>query len=140
MHTVHPRDPTGIGDNNGGKKDEVARFVETLAIGSVGKRALNTYLAKWNTWVKDRKTQGKGPWLRTLDDPREALTDLLECMASRCSVHDNQHSTVRGYLTAIIFSHKTFARRKLPKSHYVIVAVGKGIGRVHSMSKKIIKK
>ena len=46
MHTVHPRDPTGMGDNNGGKKDEVARFVETLALGSVGKRAQNTYLAK----------------------------------------------------------------------------------------------
>ena len=54
---------TGTGDNKGGKKEEVARLVETLALGSVGKSTQKNYLAKWNTWVKERKAQGKGPYI-----------------------------------------------------------------------------
>ena len=53
----------------------------------------------------------------------------MEFMASRCYVHNNQESTVRGYLAAIEFLHKMYAGWKLPTSHRMIVAVGKGIGR-----------
>ena len=127
---------TGTGDNKGGKKEEVARLVETLALGSVGKSTQKNYLAKWNTWVKERKAQGKGPWLHTLNDPNEALTEVLEFMTSRCFVHNNQQSTVRGYLAAINFFHKMFAGWELPMSHCMIVAVGKGIDRAHGMSQK----
>ena len=77
---------TGTGDNIGGNKEEVARLVETLALCSVGKTTQKNYFAKWNTWRKERKTQGKGPWLHTVDDPDEALTELLEFMTSRSFV------------------------------------------------------
>ena len=86
--------------------------------------------------MKERKTQGKGPWLHTVDDPNEALTELLEFMTSRCFVHNNQQSIVRGYLAAINFFHKMFAGWELPLSHCMIVAVGKGIDRAHGMSSK----
>ena len=82
----------------------MARLVETLALGSVGQSTQKNYLAKWNTWVKERKAQGKGPWLRVLDDPDKALTELLEFISSRCFMHNIQQSTVRGYLAAIHFS------------------------------------
>ena len=45
--------------------------------------------------------KSEGPWLRTVDDPNEALIELLEFMTSRCFVHNDQQSTVRGYLVAI---------------------------------------
>ena len=83
--------------------------METLALGSVGQSTKNKHLAKWNTRIKQRKTQGNGPWLHALDDPNEALNDLLELMTSRCFVHDNQQSTVRGFLAAINFLHKMSA-------------------------------
>ena len=67
-----------------------------------------------NTWVKEIKAQGKGLWLHTVDDPNDALTDLLEFMTSRCFEHNNQQSTVRGYSAAINFSHKMFAGWELP--------------------------
>ena len=51
-------------------------MVETPALGSVGKIYQENYSEKWNTWVKERKAQGKGPWLHTVDDPNEALTEL----------------------------------------------------------------
>ena len=92
---------TGTGDSRGGNKEEVARLVKTLELGPIAKSVRNNYLAKWNTWGKERKAQGKGPWLHTVDDPNEALTELLEFMTSRCFVHHNQQSTVRGYLAAI---------------------------------------
>jgi len=136
-HAYHtPTRLTGTGNDNGGKKEEVARLVETLALGSVAKSTQKNYLAKWNTWVKERQAQGKGPWLQTVDDPDATLTELLEFMTSRCFVHNNQQSTVRGYLAAINFFHKMFAGRELPLSHCMIVAVGKGIDRAHGMSKK----
>ena len=40
---------TGTGDNRGVNTEEVARLVETLALGSVGKSTQKNYLAKWNT-------------------------------------------------------------------------------------------
>ena len=58
-------------------------------------------LSEMNTWVKEGKAQGEAPWLHTVDDHNEALTELLEFMTSRCFVHHNQQSTVRGYLAAI---------------------------------------
>ena len=103
-----PTDFAGKGDNKGEKKNKIARLVETLALGSVGQSSHKNYVAKWNTWVTERKAQGKGPWLQAPGDP-DALNDLLEFVASRCSVHNNQQSTVRGYLAAIDFFHKMFA-------------------------------
>ena len=108
--------------------------METLALGSVGQCTHKNYLAKWNTWLKERKTQGKGPWLNALDNPDEVLNDLLEFMASRCFVHNNQQSTVRGYLAAINLFHKMFAECELPTSH--CMAVGKEIARAHAVSNK----
>ena len=52
-------------------KDEVALLVETLSLGSVGLNTQKNYLAKWNTWVKERKAQGKGPRLNAINDPDE---------------------------------------------------------------------
>ena len=83
--------------------------------------------AKWNTWVKERNAQGKGPWLNSLDDPDKALTELIEFTACRCFVHNNQQSTVRGYLAASNFSRKMFAGWELPMSHCMIAAVVTGI-------------
>ena len=124
-----PTNCAGTGNNKGGKKDEVARLVETLALGSVGQSTQKNYSSKWNTWVAERRAQGKGPWLHALDDPDPALNDLLELMASRCFLHNNQQSTVRGYLAAIIYVHKIFAGWELPTSHRKLLAVGRGIDR-----------
>ena len=90
-------------------------------------------LAKWNTWVKESQAQGKEPWLHTLADLKEVLSDLLRFMASRCFVHNHRRSTVRGYLAAINFFHKMFAGWELPMSHCMISAVGKGIDWAHGM-------
>ena len=109
--------------------------MEKLAVGSVGQSTQKNHLAKWNTRVKERIAQGKGPWLHVLDDPDEALSDL-EFISSHCFVHNNQQSTVRGNLAAINFSHKMFPGRELPTSHCMILAVGKGIDRAHGMSNK----
>ena len=76
-------DPTRTGDNKEEKKEEVARLEETLALGSVERSTQKTYLAKLNTWVKERKKQHKGSWWHVVDDPGEALTELLEFIASR---------------------------------------------------------
>ena len=130
------RAPAGKGDTKGGHKDEVARLVATLALGSVAKSTQKNYLAKWNTWVKERQAQGNEPWLHTLADPKEVLSDLLGFMASRCFVHNNRQYTVRGYLAAINFFDKTFEGWELPMSHRKIAAVGKEIDRAHSMPKK----
>ena len=89
-----PTDPTVTGDNKEGNKEEVARSVETLALESNREEYSENYLAKRNTWVKEREAQGKGPWLHAFDDHDEVLNALLEFMASRCSVHNNQQSTV----------------------------------------------
>ena len=48
-HILYTHVVTGTGDNRGGNKEEVARLVETLALGSVGKSTQKNYLAKWNT-------------------------------------------------------------------------------------------
>ena len=53
----------------------------------------------------------------------------MELIACRCYVHNNQQSTVRGYLAAIKFFHKMYAGWDLPTSHRMIVAVEKGIDR-----------
>ena len=83
------------------------------------------------------KAQGKGPWLQhNLDNPNQVLYELMEFMACRCYVHNNQQSTVRGYLAAIKLFHKMYAGWELPTSHCMIVAVGKGVERAHGMSQK----
>ena len=80
--------------------------------------------------------QAKEPWLHTLADPKGVFPDLLVFMASRCFVHNNRQSTVRGYLAAINLFHQRFAGWELPMSHCMIAAVGKGIDQAHGMSKK----
>ena len=119
-----------------GNKKEVARLVEALALASVGESTQKNYLGKWNIWVKERSAQGKGPWLHTLANQDQVLAEVLEFMACRCFVHNNQQSTVRGYLAAIKYFHKMYAGWELPTSHCMIVAVGKGIDRAHGMTEK----
>ena len=86
---------------------------------------------------KERKAQGKGPWLHTVDDANESLAELLKFMTSRCFVHTNQQSTVRGYFAAIYCFHQMFAGWELPLSLcMMIVAVEKGIDRAHRMHTK----
>ena len=71
--------------------------METLALASVGKSTQKLHLAKWNTWVSERAAQGQGPWSQhNPDSPNQALYELMEFMACRCFVHNNQQSTVRG--------------------------------------------
>ena len=101
--------PPPVSRAGSGNKEEVARLVETLALGSVGESTQKNYLGKWNVWVKERRSQGKGPWLHENADPDQVLGELLEFMASRCFVHSNQQSTVRGYLAAIKYFHKMYA-------------------------------
>ena len=74
--------------------------------------------------------------MQALDDPDKALNTLLEFTASRCFVHNNQQSTVRGYLAAINFFHKIFAGSEPPTSHCMIMAVGKEIDKAHGTAKK----
>ena len=131
---LHTHGITGTGHNKRGNKEEAPRLLEILALGSFRKSTQKDYIAKWNTWVKERKAPGKGPWLHTVDDPNEALAERLEFMASLFFVLNNQQPTVRGCLAAIIFSHKMFAGWELPLPHCIFVAVGKEIGRVHGMS------
>lgn len=57
--------------------------MESLALGSVGESTQKNYLGKWNIWVKERRAQGKGPWLHTLADPDQVLSEVLEFMACR---------------------------------------------------------
>ena len=56
-------------------------------------------------------------------------------MAYRCFVHNNQQSTVRGYLATIKYFYKMYAGWELSTSHCMI-AVGKGIDRAHGMTPK----
>ena len=51
--------------------------MESLALGSVGESTQKNYLGKWNIWVKERRAQGKGPWLHTLVDPDQVLGEVL---------------------------------------------------------------
>ena len=103
MHIVHARYHR-IRDSRGGHKEEVARLVETLALAWFGREEYSEkLLGKMNSLMNERKAQGKAPWLHTLGDPNEALTELLEFMTSRCFVHNNRQSTVRRYLAAINF-------------------------------------
>ena len=64
------------------------------------------------------------------------FSEFMEFMASRCYVHNNQQSTVRGYLVAIKFFNKMYAGWGLPTSHCMTVAVGKGIDPAHGAVQK----
>ena len=87
-----------------------------------------------NTWVTERTAQGRAPWSHTVDDHNEALTELLEFMTSRCVLHNNQQSTVRGY--RIFTFSKMFAGWELPLTHCINVAVRKGADKAHPMYTK----
>ena len=80
---------------------EVARLIETLALGSVSESTKKEYLGKWKTWAKERARSNLGPWLLESDGVDSAITALTMFMALRCFVHKNQNGTVRGYLAAI---------------------------------------
>ena len=70
------------------------------------------------------------------DNPNQALYELMEFMAYRRHVHNNRQSTARGYLAEVKFFPKMYAGWELPTSHFMIVAVGKGIDRGHGMTQK----
>ena len=70
------------------------------------------------------------------NNPNQALYELMEFMACRCYVDNNQQSTVRGYLAAIKYFQEMYAGWELPTSHFMIVAVGKGIDRGYGMTQK----
>lgn len=110
--------------------------METLAWGSVAESTQRNDWGKWKIWVEERRLQGKGPWLHELGDTDQVLEEVLEFMASRCFVHNNQQSTVRGYLAAIKYYHNMCTGWELPTSHCMIVSVGKGIDRAHGMTPK----
>ena len=110
--------------------------MESLALGSVGESTQKNFLEKLNIWVKERRAQGKGSWLHTLADPDQVLGEVLEFMTCRCFMHNNQYSTVRGYLAAIKHFHKMYAGCELPTSHYMIAELGEGIDRAHGMTPK----
>ena len=110
--------------------------METLAWGFVAESIQKNYSGKWKIWVEERRLQGKGPWLHELGDTNQVLEEVLEIMASRCFVHNNQQSTVRAYLAAIKYCHKMCTGWELPTSHCMIVAVGKGIDRAHGRTTK----
>ena len=76
---------------------------------SVGVSTQKNYLGKRNIRVKERRAQGKGPWLHTLADPDRVLGEVLEFMICRCFVHSNQQTTVRMYLPAIKYFHNMYA-------------------------------
>ena len=123
MHTVHARYHRNRGQQETRKRwQDWSKRSRLVQSGKVGRKTI----AKWNTRVKERKAQGRGPWLHTVDVPNEALTELLEFMTTRCFVRNHQHSAVRGYLATINFFYKMSAGSKLPLSHCMTTAVGKG--------------
>ena len=93
------------------------------------------YLGKWNKWLVFIIKKGRGPWLNLLDKS-EVLTLLLEFMACRLFLFNNQQSTVRGYLAAIKFFHKLYLGWELTTSHCMIAVAGKEIDRLREMSGK----
>ena len=102
LHSASPRfrpRPTFSGSWN---KEEFARLVESLALGSVGQTTLKNYLGRRNICVKETKAQGKGPWLHALADSDQVLSEVLKFMACWWFVPNNQQSTVRGYFAAIM--------------------------------------
>ena len=96
-----PTDVAGTGDNKGGKKNEDARLVETLALGVRWAEYSENPLRKMDHMGEERKPQGKGQWLNALDGPHEVPNDLHESMSSPRFVQNNHQSTVRGYLAVI---------------------------------------
>ena len=56
------------------------------------------------------------PWLHGLTE-WEVLSILLEFMACRVYVFNNQQTTTRGYFAAIEFHHELYQGRELPMSH-----------------------
>ena len=87
-----PTDVAGTGDNKGGMKDDVARLVETLSLGSVGLSTQTNYLpgSKVEHLGKREKSAGQRATVECSGRSRSRLNDLLEFMAPRCSMHNNQ--------------------------------------------------
>lgn len=109
----------------------VAQMVGSLVAASVAVSTRKLYDAKWSTWKSFMEKKGKEPWLHGLTES-EVLVLLLEFMACRVYVFNNQQTTIRGYLAAIKFYHKRYQGWDLPTSHCLIVAAGKGVDRIRA--------
>ena len=112
----------------------VDRLVETLALASVGGSTQKVYWSKWQSWCRMRAIEGKSPWVAEKDGVDAAVKSLTSSMALRCFAFKNQSQTIQGYLVAIELFNKMFAEWKLPPSHCMVLAVGKGIDRAHGNS------
>ena len=115
-----------------GPSAEGARLVNTLLFGSLGEGTNAAYTRMWRTWGEERAKGGQSQWLREEDGVDSAVKELSVFIASRCFVHKNQSTTIRGYLSAIKYFHKIQAGWELPTTHFQIRAVMKTIDRAHA--------
>ena len=76
-HSASPRFRPRRTYSGPGNKEEVVRLVEPLALESVGETTLKNYLGRRNICVKERRAQGKGPWLHALADPDQVVSEVL---------------------------------------------------------------
>ena len=121
---------TGTRDGQGKDEAEVARLTDVLATGAIGDSTRKEYSGRFRTFATFRAARGKGPLLLEKYGVEEAVRELTTFTSYRCFVFKNQSQTVRGYLSAIKFFHKMYAGWKLPTTHCMVLAVGKGIDRV----------
>lgn len=103
-----------------GPSAEGARLVNTLLFGSLGEGTNAAYTRMWRTWGAERAKGGQSQWLREEDGVDSAVKELSVFIASRCFVHKNQSTTIRGYLSAIKYFHKIQAGWELPTTHFQI--------------------
>lgn len=106
-------------------------MMDSLVAASVGNATRKVYDAKWKIWKSFMGEKGREPWLHSLNES-EVLSILLEFMACRVYVFNNQQTTIRGYFAAINFYHKLYQGRELPMSHCLLVAAGKGVDRIRA--------
>lgn len=129
---------------DGPAKDEGAinRLLGCLAWASVGKSTHKQHQSCWQAWKKARLESGKEPLLLGSKGAGDAVKALVEFMTMRCFVHRNQSQTVRGCMAAIKYFHNMYAEWDLPTTHFMVVAVGKGIDRAHAKSelKSMVRK
>ena len=108
--------------------------MEILAWALVGDSTQEVYGQKWRAWYYAQAAQGKRPWLLETEGTDAAVVALTEFMALRRFIFKNQSTTIRGYLSTIKQYHKMFGGWELSTDHHMVVAVGKGVGRVHGRS------
>lgn len=116
--------------------EEAAHLVGALIRASIGTSSYKQYQKKWDTWTVFMEKKGRGPWLHLIANESEVRNLVLEFMACRLFSHNNQQSTIRGYLAAIKFFHKMYVGWELTTSHCRITAAGRGIDRFQGVSGK----